>query len=65
VGRPDAAGFGGGVARVGQRGVGERADGWGPCVSEGRGREDIEDGRRELKKKNVFCGIRQRRARAK
>jgi hypothetical protein len=34
VWRPDASGFGGGVAWVGRRGVGRQ----GPCVSEGRER---------------------------
>jgi hypothetical protein len=34
--RPDAAGLGGGAIGVGQRGVEERADKRGPCVSEGR-----------------------------
>jgi hypothetical protein len=38
VGRPDAAGFGGGVARVGRRGAGKQ----GPCVSEGRERRHQE-----------------------
>jgi hypothetical protein len=36
--RPDAAGLGGGAIRVGRRGVEERADKRGPCVSEGRER---------------------------
>jgi hypothetical protein len=36
--RPDAAGLGGGAIGVGRRGVEERADKRGPCVSEGRER---------------------------
>jgi hypothetical protein len=38
MGRPDAVGFSGGAAGVGRRGVGERTDRRGPCVSEGRER---------------------------
>jgi hypothetical protein len=38
VGRPDEAEFGGGAAGVNRRGVGERTDMRGPCVSEGRER---------------------------
>jgi hypothetical protein len=40
--RPDAARLGVGAIRVGQRGVEERADKWGPCVSEGRERRHRE-----------------------
>jgi hypothetical protein len=36
--RPDTAGLGGGAIRVGRRGVEERVDKRGPCVSEGRER---------------------------
>jgi hypothetical protein len=49
--RPDAAGLGGGATGVSRRGVEERADKWGPCVSEGTEREGAENGRRESKKK--------------
>jgi hypothetical protein len=45
-------GFNGGTAGVGQDRVGERANRWGPCISEGGGeREDVEDRRRESNKK--------------
>jgi hypothetical protein len=36
--RPDTAGLGGGAIGVGRRGVEERANKRGPCVSEGRDR---------------------------
>jgi hypothetical protein len=50
----DAAGFSGGAAEDGRCGVGERADKWG-CSPSARGeREDVEDGRRESKKKMYF-----------
>jgi hypothetical protein len=38
VERPDAAGLGGGATGVGQRGMEERVDKQGPCISEGRER---------------------------
>jgi hypothetical protein len=40
--RPDAAGLGGGTIGLGRRGVEERADKRGPCVSEGRERRHQE-----------------------
>jgi hypothetical protein len=56
-------GFGGGAARVGRRGVGERTDKQGPCVSEGRERR--RRGRKtRIKEENVFYEIGQRRAQA-
>jgi hypothetical protein len=36
--RPDTAGLGGGAIGVGRRGVEERANKRGPCISEGRER---------------------------
>jgi hypothetical protein len=62
LGRPDAVGFIGGIDGVGRRGVGERTDRRGPCVSEGRERRHR--GRKaRIKEENLFCEIRQRRAR--
>jgi hypothetical protein len=57
------AGFGDGAARVGRRGVEERTDRWGPCVSEGRERRR-QGWKAGIKEENVLCEIRQRRARA-
>jgi hypothetical protein len=62
LGSPDAVGFIGGIDGVGRRGVGERTDRRGPCVSEGRERRHR--GRKaRIKEENLFCEIRQRRAR--
>jgi hypothetical protein len=57
-------GFGGSVAEVGRRGVGERANRRGPCVSEERERRH-RGWKARINEENVFCVIRQRRARAK
>jgi hypothetical protein len=63
AGRPDAARIGDGTAGVGRRGVGERTDRQGPCVSEGRERRHR--GRKaRIKEENTFCEIRQRRVQA-
>jgi hypothetical protein len=64
TGRSDAAGFSDGATGVSQRMVGERADRWGPCVSEGRERRR-RGWKARIKEENVFCSIRQSRVWAK
>jgi hypothetical protein len=53
AGRPDAVGFSGSAVGVGQCGVGERADRGAHASARGE-REDVEDGRRESKKKTYY-----------